>query len=59
MAITRVGTGVDLFHESFGDPDRPTVLLVCGLGSQCINFDVELCEQIVGRGVPGGAVRQP
>ena len=55
MAMTRLGSGVELFHERFGDPDRPTVLLVCGLGSQCTNFDVELCELIVERGF--GVVR--
>ncbi|MFI5043960.1 MAG: alpha/beta fold hydrolase [Acidimicrobiales bacterium] len=55
MAMTRLGSGVELFHERFGDPERPTVLLVCGLGSQCTNFDVELCELIVERGF--GVVR--
>src|SRR3954447_16418610 len=55
MAMTRVASGVELFYERFGDPDRPTVLLVCGLGSQCTNFDVELCELIVERGF--GVVR--
>ncbi len=35
---------VEIYYETFGDPDRPTLLLVNGLGSQCINYAVEWCR---------------
>jgi pimeloyl-ACP methyl ester carboxylesterase len=34
---------VEIHFESLGDPDRPTLLLVNGLGSQCVNYDTEWC----------------
>ena len=49
MAIARNGD-VELYYEVFGDPGDPTLLLVNGLGSQCINFPVEWCEMFVARG---------
>ncbi len=42
---------VELYFESFGSPDDPTLLLVNGLGSQCINYDEQWCEKFVARGV--------
>ena len=41
---------VELYFESFGVPGPDTLLLVNGLGSQCINYDVEFCEMFVDRG---------
>lgn len=41
---------VDLYYESFGDPDDPTLLLINGLGSQCIRYRVEWCERFVATG---------
>ena len=41
---------VELYYETFGEPDRPALLLVNGLGSQCINYDVEWCEMFAERG---------
>jgi pimeloyl-ACP methyl ester carboxylesterase len=35
---------VEIYYETFGDPRLPTLLLVNGLGSQCINYDAEWCE---------------
>jgi pimeloyl-ACP methyl ester carboxylesterase len=35
---------VEIYYERFGDPGLPTLLLVNGLGSQCINYDAEWCE---------------
>jgi pimeloyl-ACP methyl ester carboxylesterase len=35
---------VEIYYETFGDPELPTLLLVNGLGSQCINYDAEWCE---------------
>ena len=49
MAIARNGD-VELHYETFGDPADPTLLLVNGLGSQCINFPVEWCEMFVAEG---------
>ena len=39
------------FHvESFGSPSDPPVVLVAGLGSQCISWDEELCTALAERG---------
>jgi pimeloyl-ACP methyl ester carboxylesterase len=43
MPIARNG-GVEIHYETFGDPEQPTLLLVNGLGSQCINYAPEWCE---------------
>ncbi len=43
MSTARNGD-VEIYYEEFGDPDPPTLLLVNGLGSQCINYAVEWCE---------------
>jgi pimeloyl-ACP methyl ester carboxylesterase len=40
---------VTLYYETFGADDHPAVLLVNGLGSQCINFKVEFCERLAGQ----------
>jgi len=39
-----------LYYETFGSPDDPTLLLVNGLGSQCINYAAEWCEMFVAAG---------
>lgn len=49
MAIARNGD-VELYYEAFGDASHPTLLLVNGLGSQCINFPTEWCERFVAHG---------
>jgi len=41
---------VSLYYETFGAGDDPVLLLVNGLGSQCINFKTEWCEMFAGRG---------
>ncbi len=35
---------VELHYESFGDPNKPTLLLINGLGSQCINYAEPWCQ---------------
>jgi len=35
---------VDIHYEVFGDPDAPTLLLINGLGSQCINYAEPWCQ---------------
>jgi len=49
MAIARNGD-VELFYETFGSADDPTLLLVNGLGSQSINYAVAWCERFVAEG---------
>jgi pimeloyl-ACP methyl ester carboxylesterase len=41
---------VQLHYETFGDPSDPALLLVNGLGSQCIRYRVEWCERFVAAG---------
>jgi len=41
---------IDLFFEAFGSETDPTLLLVNGLGSQCINYDEQWCEKFTARG---------
>jgi len=43
MSTARNG-GVDIHYEVFGDPNAPTLLLVNGLGSQCINYALPWCQ---------------
>jgi pimeloyl-ACP methyl ester carboxylesterase len=51
-AVTTARNGdVELHVETFGDPTDPTLVLVNGLGSQCTNFAVPLCERFVATGV--------
>ena len=35
---------VEIYYEVFGDPEDPTLLLINGLGSQCVNYQVEWCQ---------------
>ena len=35
----------EIYFESLGDPDQPTLLLVNGLGSQCVNYSIDWCRQ--------------
>jgi pimeloyl-ACP methyl ester carboxylesterase len=41
----------ELHHETFGDPADPALLMVNGLGSQCINFHEELVAMFVATGL--------
>jgi len=43
MSTARNG-GVEIYYEEFGDPEAPTLLLINGLGSQCLNYDVSWCQ---------------
>ena len=49
MPSAKVGA-IDLEYEVIGDPARPAVLLVSGLGSQLIGWTDGLCEEIASRG---------
>ena len=41
---------VTLYYETFGAETDPVLLLVNGLGSQCINFKDEFCQMLVREG---------
>ena len=49
MAFARNGDA-RIYYETFGVPTDPPLLLVNGLGSQCINYRVEWCERFVAAG---------
>lgn len=49
MPTTAVGD-LELYFDTFGDPSHPTVLLVCGLGAQCVVYEDPMCEQIAASG---------
>ena len=40
-----------VYFESFGSPGDPTLLLVNGLGSQCVNYDPDWCAMFVDEGL--------
>src|SRR4051794_41609455 len=42
--------GIEIEYEEFGRADDPVLLLICGLGSQLLSWDVELCAMFVERG---------
>ncbi len=42
--------GLDIYHESFGDPADPTLALVPGLGTQAVEWDATLCGMIAEAG---------
>jgi len=41
---------VELFYETFGRTTDPAMLLVNGLGSQCISYRTEFCQRIANLG---------
>ena len=41
---------VEIYFESLGDPDKPSLLLVNGLGSQCVNYRTEWCRRFSDEG---------
>jgi pimeloyl-ACP methyl ester carboxylesterase len=50
MSVARNGE-CELHYDTFGDAAHPTLLLVNGLGSQCINYAGEWCELFAGHGL--------
>ena len=42
---------VRIHFDTFGDPNHPTLLLVNGLGSQCINYQEAWCEMFAAEGL--------
>jgi pimeloyl-ACP methyl ester carboxylesterase len=45
-----VGRGIELCWDGFGDPDRPTLLLIMGLATQMIAWQEDFCERLAERG---------
>jgi pimeloyl-ACP methyl ester carboxylesterase len=41
---------VEIYFESLGDSHRPTLLLVNGLGSQCVNYSPDWCRRFSDQG---------
>ena len=42
--------GIEIAYETFGEPGRPPLLMVMGLGTQMIAWPDELCEDLADRG---------
>jgi pimeloyl-ACP methyl ester carboxylesterase len=49
MSTTTNGD-VTIYYETFGDPDKPSLLLVNGLGSQCVNYAADWCDMFAAEG---------
>src|SRR3954447_24396484 len=49
MRTARNGN-VEIYYETFGADSDPTLLLVNGLSSQCINYDEQWCEKYAAQG---------
>ncbi|WP_296719281.1 alpha/beta fold hydrolase [Erythrobacter sp.] len=48
--ITTPNTGIEIFYEDHGDPEREVILLVMGLGAQLTLWPDEFVEALVGEG---------
>jgi pimeloyl-ACP methyl ester carboxylesterase len=49
MAFAKNGS-CEIYYDTFGSPADPTLLLVNGLGSQCINYHDDWCAKFVAAG---------
>ncbi len=49
-AIFARTNGIDLCYQTFGDPGRPAMLLIMGLGTQMLGWDEVFCRQLADRG---------
>ncbi len=45
-----LSNGMELEYDTFGDPSRPTVLLIMGLGTQMTAWRPEFCRAVAERG---------
>ena len=45
-----VANGIQIEHETFGEPSSSPLLLIIGLAGQLIFWDEELCKQLADRG---------
>jgi pimeloyl-ACP methyl ester carboxylesterase len=51
MPRAALASDIELEYETFGNPDDPTLLLVCGYTSQLNGWDRGLCERFVAQGL--------
>ena len=49
-AATAHANGIDLCYQAFGDPAKPAILLIMGLGTQMMAWDEVFCRQLADRG---------
>jgi pimeloyl-ACP methyl ester carboxylesterase len=42
---------IDLCYDVLGDPDRPTMLLIMGLGFQLVHWPEDFCRRLAGEGL--------
>jgi pimeloyl-ACP methyl ester carboxylesterase len=49
MGVTEAN-GIELYHESFGSPGDPAIVLIAGLGSHSISWDDGFCAELVDHG---------
>ncbi|MFM7064934.1 MAG: alpha/beta fold hydrolase [Actinomycetes bacterium] len=47
---TTSANGIEVYYDTFGDPGDPTLLMVSGLGAQCIGFQDDYCGRFADRG---------
>ncbi|MDP9318953.1 MAG: alpha/beta fold hydrolase [Actinomycetota bacterium] len=48
--IARLPTGIELCYDTFGNPDRPALLLIMGLSGPMIWWHSAFCERLAERG---------
>ena len=49
-AVIAQHDGCDIYYETFGQASDPTLVLINGLGSQCINYHEDWCAMFVDAG---------
>ncbi|MFF7314910.1 alpha/beta fold hydrolase [Streptomyces sp. NPDC008137] len=50
MTMITTPTGVSLTYDTFGDPDRPPLLLIQGLGAHMLGWRADFCRQLADEG---------
>ena len=49
-SFCRVGGGLSICFETFGEPADPAMLLIMGLGTQMLGWHEDFCNELAGRG---------
>jgi len=49
-SATAKANGMEIVYDIFGDPDKPPLLFIIGLGQHMIAWDEDFCAQIAARG---------
>jgi pimeloyl-ACP methyl ester carboxylesterase len=50
MTLATTPNGVSLTYDTFGDPDRPPLLLIQGLGAHMLGWRADFCRQLADEG---------